>query len=56
MNIIKRILHMLPFLHFYGPWEDINSPKDTCGHWHQVRRCNVCNRGIRRWEDSSGFR
>jgi hypothetical protein len=55
MNIIKRVLHLLPFVHFYGPWEDINSP-ECIGHWHQVRRCTVCNRGQRRWEDSSGFR
>lgn len=55
MNIIKRILHMLPFVHFYGSWEDLNSPA-AIGHWKQARRCTVCNRGIRRWEDSSGFR
>ncbi len=53
MNLLKRILHMLPFMHFYGPWEDINSP-DGIGHWRQKRRCAVCNRGQRRWTDCSG--
>jgi len=53
MNLLKRILHMLPFAHFYGPWEDSTNHNQLC-HWRQNRRCTVCNRGQRRWTDYSG--
>jgi len=55
MNWLRRLLHTMPGVHFYGPWQDINNPDHTSLHWHQKRYCCVCNRGQRRWTDSSGF-
>lgn len=55
MNLIKRILHLLPFVHFYGRWEDLHEPSGY-GHWHQVRRCTVCNRGQIRWTEANPFK
>lgn len=51
INLIQEILHLIPFVHFYGKWEDLNEPS-THGHNHQLQRCGVCNRARRRWYDS----
>ena len=54
MMFLKRLLHMIPFVHFYAAWEDINSPNANI-HWHQKRRCVICNRGQKRCTDSNPF-
>lgn len=50
LNFFKRILHIVPFVHFYGKWEDIG-PITTHWHNHQLQRCTVCNKARRRWYD-----
>lgn len=53
LMLIARILHFIPFVHFYGPWHDLGNPDATHGHFHQKRYCRVCNRYQRRWTDAS---
>lgn len=53
-KLLKEILHTLPFVHFWGQWEDINEVTSH-GHNHQVQRCTVCNKARKRWYDANSF-
>lgn len=42
-EMLKRILHLLPFVHFYTKWSD-PLPNLYGGYERQERVCTVCNR------------
>ena len=43
MNILMKILHMIPFVHFYTRWSDpVGRDYDVCER--QQRYCIVCNK------------
>jgi len=44
MNIIHKILHMIPFVHFYTPWSDTKDCGEYGGSERQQRFCEVCNK------------
>lgn len=44
VNVIKRIIYLIPFIHFYTKWSD---PSETRGYGfceRQHRFCTVCNK------------
>ena len=44
MIYLYKLLHLIPFMHFYTPWSD---PKDCHGYGgneRQQRFCVVCNK------------
>lgn len=53
-KLFKEMLHILPFVHFWGQWEDINQVTSH-GHNHQVQRCTVCNKARKRWYSADSF-
>jgi hypothetical protein len=44
MNIIHKILHMIPFVHSYTPWSDTKDCGEYGGSERQQRFCEVCNK------------
>lgn len=54
IELSKKMLHILPFVHFWGQWEDINEVTSH-GHNHQVQRCTVCNKARKRWYTANSF-
>jgi hypothetical protein len=44
MNILIRILHILPFTHFYGKWSDTGTCSGYDGEERQQRFCIICNK------------
>lgn len=43
-NIFQRILHMIPFVHFYTAWSDTNECEMYGDFERQKRFCKVCNK------------
>lgn len=43
-NILHKIFHMIPFLHFYTPWSDTKDCREYGGYERQTRFCKVCNK------------
>lgn len=44
IKLIQKILHVIPFVHFYFKW---SYPKDEvgyCGDERQSRYCTICNK------------
>ena len=51
MIFIKRILHLIPFVHFYTHWKD----RDNHGGYdRQDRYCKICNKRQNRVESPVG--
>ena len=44
MKILMRILHIIPFTHFYDKWSDTNDCGGYGGDERQQRFCIVCNK------------
>jgi hypothetical protein len=44
MNFIKKVLHMIPFVHFYTPWSDTKDCIGYGGYERQQRFCTICNK------------
>ena len=42
--MIYRLLHWLPFTHFYGKWSDTDECRSFGGDERQQRFCIVCNK------------
>ena len=43
MNTLMKILHIIPFVHFYEKWSDTVG-HDYAGYERQQRFCIVCNK------------
>ena len=44
MNFIFKMLHIIPFVHFYSKWSDTKDCTTYAGDERQQRFCTVCNR------------
>ena len=44
MNILLKLLHILPFTHFYGKWSDTGTCSGYDGEERQQRFCIICNK------------
>jgi hypothetical protein len=44
MNYLMRLLHLIPFVHFYTPWSDTKECGSYGGYERQQRFCKVCNK------------
>jgi hypothetical protein len=44
MNFIMKLLHMIPFVHFYTPWSDTKECGSYGGYERQQRFCTICNK------------
>jgi hypothetical protein len=44
MTYILRLLHLIPYLHFYGKWSDTAECRGYAGDERQQRFCVICNR------------
>lgn len=44
MTILMRILHIIPFVHFYGKWSDTEDCSTYGGDERQERFCIICNK------------
>jgi hypothetical protein len=44
MTYILRLLHLIPYLHFYGKWSDTTECRGYAGDERQQRFCVICNR------------
>lgn len=44
INFIQRILHLIPFMHFYGKWSDPKETRGYAGDERQERFCIICNK------------
>lgn len=47
MGMIKRLMHLIPFVHFYKPWNDVGA---YGGYHKQHRYCSICNKVQNRLE------
>lgn len=47
-DIIKNILHLVPFVHFYEKWIDVGNYE---GYHKQKSYCSVCGKVRNRLED-----
>ena len=43
MNTLMKILHIIPFVHFYEKWSDTVG-HDYAGYERQQRFCIICNK------------
>ena len=44
MNILLRILHIMPFTHFYSKWSNTEDCRGYGGDERQQRFCSICNK------------
>lgn len=44
INLIQKILHLIPFIHFYGRWSDTKDCGGYAGQERQQRFCTICNK------------
>ncbi len=44
MNILMRILHVIPFAHFYDKWSGTEDCIGFAGDERQQRFCIICNK------------
>ena len=44
MNILMRILHIMPFTHFYDKWSGTEVCRGYGGEERQQRFCVICNK------------
>ena len=44
MNMLMRILHIMPFIHFYGKWSNTKDCRGYAGDERQQRFCSICNK------------
>ena len=44
MKILLKLLHIIPFTHFYGKWSDTKDCGGYGGDERQQRFCIVCNK------------
>jgi hypothetical protein len=55
INILKQVLHMIPFIHFYDKWSDTNNERTYCGDERQSRYCIICNKKQYRTVNNQSF-
>ena len=44
ITMFKKLLHLIPFMHFYTPWSDPKDCHGYAGNERQQRFCTVCNK------------
>lgn len=44
MKILMKILHIIPFTHFYDKWSNTEDCHGYAGYERQQRFCIVCNK------------
>lgn len=44
INFIRRVLHVIPFMHFYGKWSDPKENSRYGDYERQTRYCVICNK------------
>lgn len=44
ITMFKKLLHLIPFMHFYTPWSDTKDCVGYDGNERQQRFCVVCNK------------
>lgn len=44
MTYLLKLLHFIPFVHFYTPWSDTKDCVGYVGNERQQRFCTLCNR------------
>lgn len=44
MNLILRILHIIPFVHFYDKWSDTEECTGYGDNERQKHYCIICNK------------
>lgn len=51
IEVLKKLLHFLPLVHFYEPWKD----RDIYGGYdRQTTNCSVCRKKKNRIESATG--
>jgi hypothetical protein len=41
--MIKKLFHLIPFVHFYSKWSSVVDSTNYGGYERQHRYCEVCN-------------
>ena len=54
-ELVMRILHLIPFVHFYDKWSDVEDCTGYAGEERQQKFCKICNKKMYRTVDNLGM-